>query len=375
MIRILHLADLHLGWKPSFLSGEKQLTRQRERDNILKKAVEFAINPSNNIDMVIIAGDLFETHKPEEALARDVIMELKKLEARGIYLITVPGNHDEISYHDSVYRKNASHWPGLLVKNPMPALAAATEIKGIPIWIYSMAYTGGLTKTNNLGRFPREVADGLHIGVFHGSLDWDAGERSLPIRSQELAQGDYSYVALGHIHKYQEAKIGNGLAVYSGAVDHKSFSDPGVGHFTIAALDGHMIKIEKIPVDTRIHKRLEIDTTTVHSVDALISNLRCFGCKELLAQVVIKGTPPFAIDPELLLKLLEPDFFHLSIKDKSNYIDSAYIEFYMEEPTIRGQFVKRLVERMANAPSDRNKEVLRLAIIKGLEAFQGGSRG
>src|SRR5690606_42061096 len=53
--------------------------------------------------------------------------------------------------------------------------------------------------------------DGVHLAVFHGSLDWDAGDRSLPLMSPALAAAGYDYIALGHIHRPGEKKVGPGL--------------------------------------------------------------------------------------------------------------------------------------------------------------------
>jgi len=58
VIRCLHLADLHLGWSlqdPDFPS-DKSRVRREERDSVLKTAVDFAVDPGNSIDIVIIAG-------------------------------------------------------------------------------------------------------------------------------------------------------------------------------------------------------------------------------------------------------------------------------------------------------------------------------
>ncbi len=85
-------------------------------------------------------------------------------------------------------------------------------------------------------QFPRVDEDGVHIAVFHGSLDWDAGDRSLPLLSDALATAGYDYIALGHIHKPSEHKVGTGLAVYPGAIEGKSFSDLGVGQFTVVSI-------------------------------------------------------------------------------------------------------------------------------------------
>ena len=173
MIRCLHLADLHLGWSPqdNDFPKDKCRLRQEERNSVLTQAVDFAKDPQNGIDLVIIAGDLFETHTPEPALIEHVLSKLRQLDNAGIPVITVPGNHDEITYHNSVYRQYGTGrtWPGVLVQTPMPELVFRHEIKGVPVFIYSLAYTGGLTKVNELNEFPRLDEPGLHIGVFHGS--------------------------------------------------------------------------------------------------------------------------------------------------------------------------------------------------------------
>ncbi|WP_324667949.1 hypothetical protein [Geochorda subterranea] len=45
--------------------------------------------------------------------------QFRRLEAAGVRVVTVPGNHDEITCADSVYRERASEWPGLLVQSPV----------------------------------------------------------------------------------------------------------------------------------------------------------------------------------------------------------------------------------------------------------------
>ncbi|WP_374713305.1 DNA repair exonuclease, partial [Symbiobacterium terraclitae] len=222
MIRILHLADLHLGWRPAFMPRDRAEERRRRRDTLLERAVDLALDRRNGIDMVVIAGDLFETHRPEEPLVAAVMGQLRRLEQGGVPVVTVPGNHDEITYPNSVYQNHREDWPGLLVTNPNPAHVASLTVQGAAVHLYSLAYTGGVTQTQPpVNRFPKVDGPGVHLAVFHGTLgDW-GGDRSLPLDPAALAKAGYDYVALGHIHKPGEVRLGRGLAVYPGAVEGK----------------------------------------------------------------------------------------------------------------------------------------------------------
>ncbi len=240
MIRLMHLADLHLGWEPNYLPDDKKKIRRRERDQLLAKAVDYALAPKNDIQGMLIVGDLFEKYKPEDSLVRETMRQLSRLTAQGMMVVTIPGNHDEITYRESVYRTQGANWPGTLVTNPMPAHCLSRHgIHDTPVHIYSLAYTGGLTKAATMENLPCPEEPGFHIGAFHGSLDWEGlGDRSLPLRSSVLAGAGYDYIALGHYHKYGNYSIGNSIAVYPGAVEFKSFNDPGTGHFTVVGWDG-----------------------------------------------------------------------------------------------------------------------------------------
>jgi DNA repair protein SbcD/Mre11 len=119
MPSVLHLADLHLGWTPRGLPSEMAASVRRRRDALLGQAVDVAL--AERVDLVVIAGDLFESYRPEPALVDDALAQLRRLTAAGIALVTVPGNHDELTYARSVYRRGrrtgrASSSPG-----PIPA--------------------------------------------------------------------------------------------------------------------------------------------------------------------------------------------------------------------------------------------------------------
>ena len=81
--------------------------------------------------------------------------------------------------------------------------------------------------------------------------------------------------------------------------------------------------------------------------------------------------PSFSVELERLKASLQEHFFWVEIEDESSFLEADDIERFAEEPTIRGHFVRRLLNRLEEATSEREKEVLMLALRKGLAAFEG----
>ncbi len=373
MLRILHLADLHLGWEPVYLPGEKNKLRRRERDQLLEKAVDYALSPQNNIQAVLIVGDLFEHYRPEGALVAPAMEQIARLSKAGMLVVTVPGNHDEITYRESVYRQRGDNWPGYLVRNPMPALSFSGEVKGAGVHIYSLAYTGGVTRPGSIESFPRSDAPGIHIGAFHGSLDWEGlADRSLPLASSLLAGAGYDYIALGHYHRYMEKKVGSGVAVYPGAVEFKSFNDPGTGSLIIAEYSAASFKIETAPLTVRRHQFLELDLTAFAGPEELRRACLQLADPEIMVRLNLTGTPCFPVNAEMLTAELEGYFFHLEIENSAHFFAQSFLDSIALEPTVRGVYLRRIREKQKEAVTEREQKVLEQALLKGLFALEGG---
>ena len=372
MVRLLHLADLHLGWEPKYLSGDKSRKRGQMRDEVLRKAVDFAVEPGNEIHGVLIVGDLFERYNPEKVLVDEVIRQLERLSSAGVFLLTVPGNHDEITYNNSVYREDRHRWPGYLVTNPMPERVLTGKINGTTVHFYSLAYTGGLTFPGKIEEFPRVEEEGLHIACFHGSLDWEGiPDRSLPLTSRKLGKAEYHYIALGHYHMPMEKSIGPGKGVYPGALEFKSFHDRGTGALTVAEIDEKNTKIHKHPIDIQPHQEKILDLSGLETMEDLLEQCKEDQDNNLLIKYRLTGTPGFPIDEEELEDRLTPYFYYVEVENEAHYFSDDFLERIIEEPTIRGMFAKGLKKRAAEAESEEERAVLEQALLEGLAAIEG----
>jgi len=374
MRKTLHLADLHLGYDHRYL-GEHAAQRAEEAVQTLERIAEWAVDDRNEIGAVLIAGDLFETHDPDARLTGRVIATLRRITAAGRALVTVPGNHDEYSYPESVYRSHGATWPGVLVTQPSPEAVARFELDGAPCTVYAMAFTAGLSPTVLPPLPPADRVDEIRIAVLHGTLDATPTDRSCRIDSATLAAGGVAYAALGHIHTPSETRLRGGLAVYPGTPIGKGFDDPGVEELVTVAFSGGLPRVERVAFPVRPIETRPIDLAHYETTEQVLEFLEAQAQANLILRVKPFGPRPADFDLEYVHGRLRELFFHVEIQDQSVDIPPEEIEQLAQQRTIQGLFVRLMRERMAQAEDDvAALECARMALFKGLAAFESVRR-
>jgi len=398
MQKILHIADLHLGFEHRYL-GPHSAQRAEEAVRTLERLVDWALDDANEIEAVLIAGDLFETHDPKARLIGQVVTTLKKIPASDRVLVTVPGNHDEYSYPQSVYRSHERNWPGVLVTNPRPAKVTSFKLNNRNVSIYSMAYTAGLSprrvttlmppdgetnsainsgsaevvktdKTTDANK-PDAAGDEIKIALLHGTLDADPSDRSYRIDSGALRDGGFHYAALGHQHRPSETRAGDCLAVYPGILCGKGFNDPGVDRLTVVGFSGNRPVVDQVPFLVRPIETREIDLGQYQTQEELITDLLKSEQKNLILRLELTGPKPADLDPAHLMGRLQDCYFHLEIDDRSIEISPEEISRLAHQPTIKGIFTQLMHQRMKESEQDpKQAEINRIALMKGLTAFE-----
>ncbi len=91
MLRIIHTADVHLGARHDDL-GE-QAAAQRERQ-FAAFAATVGMAIADKVDLVLIAGDLFDSNVQPRRSVQRVAAELKRLGEAKIRTVLIPGTHD-----------------------------------------------------------------------------------------------------------------------------------------------------------------------------------------------------------------------------------------------------------------------------------------
>ncbi|CAM2981236.1 metallophosphoesterase family protein [Flavobacterium frigoris] len=269
-MKVLHTADWHLGKKLDHFS------RLEEQKIVMNEICEIA--DSQNADVVIVAGDLFDTFNPPVEAIDLLYKTLKRLTNNGKRpVIAIAGNHDSPDRIDSP-NPLARECGILFVGNPDVTIPTITIENGFeitqsengfieiqlpqydfPIRIITTPYANEMRLKTYLGAENKEqqlnqllqdswaaLADkycdtkGVNILTTHlymlkrggEILEEPDGEKPLRIGNADIVYTDcipqqIQYTALGHLHRFQNVGGHSSPAVYSSSPLSYSFSEAG----------------------------------------------------------------------------------------------------------------------------------------------------
>jgi len=373
-VRILHLADLHLGAAfPSM--GERGTERTRDLLAAFQRAVEYAAGDPRPVDLVVIAGDLFDTHDPEEGLVFQVEAALERLDRAGLPVLLVPGTHDSLSYRRSVYRRMRLPKGAHLFSGPTLAPGPELTVRGETVQTYGVAYEPSASARPLRDFQPSGLAD-HHVAVLHAALQdsphWKIRPTDLPISRSEIGASGLRYLALGHFHNFAEVREGRSVAVYPGTLEGKKFGENGPRSLVTAILSDSGVKIERTPWNARTLHEIAVDFQVgeVRDEAQLESRVLAFAGDREIARVRLEGGSDFVFEAERLAKRLAPRFFHVEIDDRTYILNAALLARFRDEATVRGVFVRQMLHRIERASDPATRETASLALRLGLAEFQ-----
>lgn len=229
-MRILHCSDIHLGRRIAGASGDFSNTRFDDYFNAFDYVIEYSIE--NNIDIFVVAGDLFD----KKEISPDVLSRtedaLSKLKLANIITIVIEGNHDNIKFG-----KEDDSWIYYLEKKELIKRPFYTFNEGafecIPIKIGNVHFYGlgypGYWVDNILLEFSEYISrdEGIvNYLIVHTAL---AGGDIMPgvakFTSIDKLKEKVDYIAGGHFHSYSEYPKDNPIFYVPGSLEMWEFSE------------------------------------------------------------------------------------------------------------------------------------------------------
>ncbi|MCH7402187.1 exonuclease SbcCD subunit D [Belliella kenyensis] len=269
MIKILHTADWHLGKRL------QDFSRMEEQKLVLEEITQIA--DEQDIDLVLLAGDIFDSFNPSHEAVELLYKTLRRLSKNGARpIIAISGNHDSTQFVEApdplaremcifFYSRYDSIIPTGKLDNGVEILHSASgfvEIKlpkhEAPIRIILAPYANEVLLKTYFGEEDREAAmrnlmekkwndladkycdsNGINLFIGHFFFTKEGGkpeaepESERPILHVGGTQALFTsnippqiqYAALGHLHRYHAVSKSPVPAVYSSSPLAYSFSE------------------------------------------------------------------------------------------------------------------------------------------------------
>jgi len=362
MLRLLHTADVHLGARHADL-GDAAATQRERQFAAFRAAISVAID--EKVDVVLIAGDLFDSNTQPKRSVERVAAELKRLSEAKIRTVILPGTHDCYD-RSSIYRSYdlaamAGAGPDDDSVTILTPDRPSVHLSACDVIVYGTVFATKRAPYSPL-RDLRIAADedkaAWHVGMVHGSLAIpDRTDRDeVVVTKEEIAATGLDYLALGHWHSVQRGKAGTTTYAYSGAPEPVAVNQDGAGNVLLVSLEenglARTVTIEERRVGLTHFEKLELDAARVKSQPDLIGTLLKKGDPNLVLEVRLTGIRPDELDLDTteVEEQLDGSFLRARVRDSS--IPALSAGSLPSPDTIAGAFIRDVEARIAELEAD-----------------------
>ena len=264
--RFVHCADVHLD--TPYRSRSESLRRQlREAGrHAFERVADLCLEKEAHA--LLIAGDFFDNDRLSLATEGFIVDQVQRLTDAGVWVFLATGNHDPGANN----RAHRIAWPAErfhLFRSHSPESVLVTSPRGEALATVIGAGHQSAGDTLNLAASYPEATGSLPcVAILHtqveNTLREENHKRYAPCTREELAQQDYAYWALGHVHKRQRV-TDLPPAWYPGNLQGRHHGEQGAkGALFVSVNEGHQAKVEFHPL-----AGVRWETLEMHAIDGL----------------------------------------------------------------------------------------------------------
>lgn len=401
-MRILHTADFHLGKN---LEG---FSRMDEQEEFLKDFIK--IVKENNIDLVIIAGDIYDNSNPPARAEKMFYSTLKQLSEDGERLILViAGNHDNserlvaagplarehgiimigtpktiiekgdygkhkvINSGEGFIEIEINNEKAVILTVPYPSEKRLNEV------LYKdmdeeeeklKSYSDRIHKLfDDLKVNYREDTINLVVSHLFAMKSEEGGsERSIQLGGSYIVDGscfpeEAQYIALGHVHKPQIVPNTNNKARYSGSPIHynKKEINSEKKCFIIDVKAKEEAKVTEVPF--KVYKPIEI--WKCKSIDEAIEKCEKNSEKSSWVYLEVETDRYIREDEIKTMKSLKDDILEIIPKIKSKENEDEEVKSFSEKTF--EEIFKEFYKKERDIEPDEELVKMLLSIVEGGE--------
>lgn len=375
MIRILHIADVHLGASYSAFGAHAD-ARTEEVVAAFRALPELAAR--HGVHAVLVAGDLFDAPRPATRFVATAVDVFRRLRVAGCHVFVVPGNHDAIYRNPGLYEEDLG---GIhLFRQPTFGDPVCVDVAGTTLAVYGVAYDWA-REAHPLTTFRRADVAGVHVAVLHASVPdsphWNEGS-ALRAPLEELQSLEVDYIALGDHHRFRPpARFGGGQipACYSGSFAAVDLTETGPRGYAVVTLEpGGPPRVEHVPSGVRTVEPLEdIDVGGLAGDEEIVREVGERAADSTVPLVTLTGEPAFAPNVEELHTHLRERFGHAVVQDRTRFYASDTFRRLAEERTIVGHVARLGLRRIERAGDELQRARAERALRLALSALEPGT--
>lgn len=294
-MRIAHIADVHLGYR-AYARLTPEGVNQREEDVFGAFERVLVDVTGRDVDLIIIAGDLFHTVRPSNLVIQKTFRLFSRFRRRfDTPIVIVGGNHDTPKSADAgcILDLFPDAFEHVYVRHyGFEGIAFG----GLGCTVYCLPYFA-LQERNTQVR-PAE-GGGANVLALHGTVRGVAYGMHDPvvIDPGELYFDEWNYIAVGHYHIRTEIAPN---CFYSGATEYTSTNiweearGPSKGYL-IYDTEGPNVETHETPALREVHDLAPVaaeDLSGEEIMDAIESRLAALdGLQDRIVRVVVDGIP------------------------------------------------------------------------------------
>ena len=370
-MRVVVCADAHLDSVFSIFRnnpGKMQIRREEQRLAFTK-----AISEAKRIDahMLLLPGDLLDARNATQETIDFLVAAFQSIP--DTFVLIAPGNHDPATA-DSPYL--TVNWPDniYIFRKGLEALELSYEDTGETVRVYGAGFQGHFSRSPLLrhnNTLPILDKSNINLLVMHGNIMENGGKSDYnPIFREDLNACGFEFCALGHLHKYSGiVKCDNTAYAYTGPCEGRGFDETGTCGVLSGTITKGTVELNFIPTSVRESHVVQIDITALDSYEQVLNAIRnkCAN-PEFLYKIVLIGRKKsgLQLSAAKLTSELSSDYFYAKVS--AEYQDEVETELLKEENSLRGCFVRCMLEQMAGA---EDQDRIREAMFYGLQAFEG----
>jgi exonuclease SbcD len=369
-VRLLHTADVHLD-APNGSLGSRAADLRRRTWEAWERTIEAAL--AHQVQLFIIAGDLFDTRTPAAKTVDRALRSLQRLTGAtpAIHVILLPGTHDcwsEGGFWDSPAIRVLPESVHVLGGPGGSSLA----LPHLGATVHGCPHRCDLQGQRPLCELRADPDAAINIGVIHASPERGDVQDGAQVSSSELAGSRMDYVALGHWHRWQDCSEGGVTAIMPGSIEVPGFGSWDRGSVALVTLGEGPVCVQRLEIGTLQARELSVDAGDLRGTEDLVAVIEAHADPDLLLDVRLTGLGAAGtlLDLDAAMERLSGAFFALRITDRSHPALDALAEEHLDPKLTLGRFVELARARIDAACDEQQRRVAERALQIGVSMLR-----